>query len=135
MIIEEGVETIGNSAFEACYNLRYLVLPEGLRTIGSRAFVEMGSWWSSAKSKLVLPSTLTSIGEEAFSYARSLSLVVSKLSSPFVVNKNVFCNGWHYEDETQIFEKSEATLYVPDGTKSTYLATEGWGYVCRHSRR
>lgn len=126
LIIEEGVETIGNSAFEACYNLRYLVLPEGLKTIGSRAFVEMGSWWSSAKSKLVLPSTLTSIGEEAFSYARSLSLVVSKLSSPFAINKNVFCNGWHYEDETQIFEKSEATLYVPDGTKSTYLATEGW---------
>ena len=126
LIIEEGVETIGNSAFEACYNLRYLVLPEGLKTIGSRAFVEMGSWWSSAKSKLVLPSTLTSIGEEAFSYARSLSLVVSKLSSPFAINKNVFCNGWHYEDETQIFEKSDATLYVPDGTKSTYLATEGW---------
>lgn len=126
LIIEEGVETIGNNAFEYCYNLRYITLPEGLKTIGSRAFVEMGSWWSNAKSKLVLPSTLTSIGEQAFSYARSLSLVVSKLSSPFVVNKNVFCNGWHYEDETQIFEKSEATLYVPDGTKSTYLATEGW---------
>ena len=126
LIIEEGVETIGNNAFEYCYDLRYLVLPEGLKTIGSRAFVEMGSWWSSAKSKLVLPSTLTSIGEEAFSYARSLSLVVSKLSSPFAINKNVFCNGWHYEDDTQIFEKSDATLYVPDGTKSTYIVTEGW---------
>ena len=126
LIIEEGVETIGNSAFEACYNLRYVVLPEGLKTIGSRAFSNMGNWRSNAKSKFVLPSTLTSIGEQAFYYARGLSLVVSKISSPFVVNKNVFCNGWHYEDETQIFEKSEATLYVPDGTKSTYLATEGW---------
>ena len=126
LIIEEGVETIGNSAFEACYNLRYVVLPEGLKTIGARAFSNMGNWRSNAKSKFVLPSTLTSIGEQAFYYARGLSLVVSKISSPFVVNKNVFCNGWHYEDETQIFEKSEATLYVPDGTKSTYLATEGW---------
>lgn len=126
LIIEEGVETIGNSAFEACYNLWYVVLPEGLKTIGSRAFTNMGNWRNNAKSKLVLPSTLTSIGEEAFYYARGLSLVVSKISTPFAINKNVFCNGWHYEDETQIYEKSEATLYVPDGTKSTYLATEGW---------
>ena len=126
LIIEEGVETIGNSAFEYCYNLRYVVLPEGLKTIGSRAFVEMGSWWSNAKSKLVLPSTLTSIGEQAFSYARSLSIVVSKILSPFVINKNVFCNGSHWDDGNEIFEKSDATLYVPNDTKSTYLATEGW---------
>lgn len=126
LIIEEGVETIGNNAFEYCYDLRYLVLPEGLKTIGSRAFSNMGSWWSDAKSKLVLPSTLTSIGEQAFYYARCFSLVVSKISSPFAINKNVFCNGWYNEGETLLFEKSEATLYVPDGTKSTYLATEGW---------
>ena len=126
LIIEEGVETIGNNAFEYCYNLRYITLPEGLKTIGSRAFVEMGSWWSNAKSKLILPSTLTSIGEQAFIYARSLSIVVSKILSPFVINKNVFCNGSHWDDGNEIFEKSDATLYVPNDTKSTYLATEGW---------
>ena len=126
LIIEEGVETIGNSAFEYCPNLRYLILPEGLKTIGSRAFTNMGNWRNNAKSKLVLPSTLTSIGEEAFYYARGLSLVVSKILSPFAINKNVFCNGWHWNDDIQIYEKSDATLYVPVDTKSTYLATEGW---------
>ena len=126
LVIETGVETIGKYAFAYCHHLKSISIPEGVKTIGEYAFQSCGSW-SGGKQKLTLPSTLTSIGEYAFSEMSYLSIVTSKIKTPFEIGQNVFCRGWYWEEnDVQVFNKSSATLYVPDGTKSAYEAIAGW---------
>ena len=60
--LPEGIETIGDSAFEKCYTLTVLHLPDSVKTIGNKAF-------SRAKlSSLTWGSGLETIGDEAFSF-------------------------------------------------------------------
>ena len=126
LVIEIGVETIGKYAFAYCHHLKSISIPEGVKTIGEYAFQSCGSW-SGGKQKLTLPSTLTSIGEYAFSEMSYLSIVTSKIKTPFEIGQSVFCRGWYWEEnDVQVFNKSSATLYVPDGTKSAYEAIAGW---------
>ena len=127
LIMESGVEKINKNAFAYCYNLKSISIPEGVKTIGENAFREMGNWnWPRVPIKIVLPSTVTSIGEYAFSNIEYLSVVVSKIKTPFVIQESTFCKSEFWQDEVHTFTKSEATLYVPDGTKSSYLAIDGW---------
>lgn len=55
-----NVTEICESAFEKCSKLTEIVLPEGLTIIGNRAIRE------TAITKIVLPSTVTSVGAYAF---------------------------------------------------------------------
>lgn len=143
VIIQEGIETIDNNAFFDCDGLENIEIPSTLKRIGNSAFVYcrmksltlpegLTSIGSSAFSscvnlqKLVLPSTLTSLGESVINNCQSLSMVVSHITSPFEVTKNVFCNGTSYAGDTVTYIKSNATLYVPVGSKSSYDAIEGW---------
>ena len=148
LIVSSGIETIGKSAFASCwrlnsvelptslrtievgafdgtYNLKSLVIPEGVKTIGNYAFRSCSSL-----QKLELPSTLDSIGNEAFTYTNSLSSVISRIQNPFEISQSVFCLGWDWDystgEEKQIFRKSNANLYVPEGTKASYEAIAGW---------
>ncbi|MBQ8536429.1 MAG: leucine-rich repeat domain-containing protein [Clostridia bacterium] len=68
LTLPEGVETIGDSAFEGCTRLVYADLPSTLKHIGNRAFAN----GLKARS-LVLPAGLESIGNEAFYWAVRLT--------------------------------------------------------------
>lgn len=58
LIINEGIDVIGNSAFAYCYNLQgELVLPESCREIGTYAFGNCVNI-----TKVVFPKLMTSIG-------------------------------------------------------------------------
>ena len=71
LTIESGVSTkYDDGAFTNCYNLKEIVLPERTESIGDYAF------YSGSLSKLtrvVIPSTVTTIGKKAFAYAKSLT--------------------------------------------------------------
>ncbi len=122
LYIESGIETIEKGAFQECYNIRYLELPSTLNTIGENAFRNCDGL-----RKVVLPSSLTSLGEYAFASCYGLSSVVSRIQQPLEIGQNVFNRGWNWdENNNQIFVKTNATLYVPIGTKSAYEAIEGW---------
>lgn len=122
LYIESGIETIEKGAFQECYNIRYLELPSTLTTIGENAFRNCNSL-----RKVILPSSLTSLGEYAFASCGNLSSVVSRIQVPLEIGQNVFNSGWYWdENNTQVFYKTNATLYVPIGTKSAYEAIEGW---------
>ena len=54
------------SIFEGCYYLESIVLPEGLETIGERAFADC------AITKIVLPESLKTIGKQAFASSENL---------------------------------------------------------------
>jgi len=71
VIVEEGVTTIGNSAFYYCQNLQTISIPEGVTSIGSYAF-----YYGYALQEINLPSTLTYIGGSAFYTCKLLETVV-----------------------------------------------------------
>ncbi len=71
VIIQEGVTSIGNYAFNGCRNLSAVSLPGGLLEIGMRAFRECSSL-----TEISLPAGLVSIGDSVFDGCGIRSLVV-----------------------------------------------------------
>ena len=73
IVFEEGSKCteIAKRAFNGCYLLESVNLPEGLTTIAERAFVACNSL-----KGIDLPSTLTSMGEAAFGNCSSITRVV-----------------------------------------------------------
>ena len=117
------LKTVGATAFWNCYQLTSLVFPEGMQTIGNSAFTFCGN-----VKKIVLPSTLSSIGRGAFEFMGKLYAVISRIETPFNIDKSVFEINAMYDEQLQkeIFIQSAATVYVPKGTKAAYEALEGW---------
>jgi hypothetical protein len=65
----EGLKSIGNSAFESCFNLTSIEPPSTLKTIGYSSFYGTGI------SELILPVGFNAIGANAFNECYGLSLV------------------------------------------------------------
>ena len=61
MVIPEGVEEIGDSAFASILRITSLTLPTSLRTIGPSAFHYCG-----INSRIIIPNGVESIGRGAF---------------------------------------------------------------------
>lgn len=82
------VVEVGYLAFESCWGVQSVTLPEGLKTIGDYAF----SSCTSLKS-IELPSTVTKIGEFAFQGCSELASITLSKSLSFV-DQNAFkeCN-------------------------------------------
>lgn len=88
VVIEEGVKTIGSRAFYECEYLKSVTMPHSLKTIGSEAFSACHSL-----SEVIIPEGVTSIRDKAFSSSGLTSLTIA----PTVVsigNKAFFeCGG------------------------------------------
>ena len=68
LTIENGVEEIGNAAFNSSvFSMEDLVIPDSVRVIGSQAFSCDG-----IEGAICIPDSVYEIGENAFSYAGSL---------------------------------------------------------------
>ena len=166
--IPNSVTTIGNQAFHYCSSLTSVTIGNSVTSIGTEAFsncsslskvivkdifswcnVDFGSnplWYAhhlysdenTEITDLIIPNTVTSIGDYAFSGCSSLTSVtipnsvthigdeafancdilevISMIENPFDINNNTFSENAFYN----------ATLYVPTGTIDKYKATEGW---------
>ncbi len=113
---------IENFVFYHFYNVKSLVIPEGVETIGSYAFSYMTNL-----QKLTLPSTLKEIDEYVISGNSNLVAVESKATSPAAVSDNTFVNRiWNNETQQYDITPSPATLYVPIETKAKYDVITGW---------
>ena len=75
-----------------------------------------------------MPSSIQSIGDRAFSCNQNLTSVESHITEPFDVSESVFSGSSTWDDTNNIYicSQSSAKLYVPVGTKSKYLAANGW---------
>ena len=69
-IIPEGVTSIGDRAFYECSSLTSITIPNSVTSIGGSAF----SWCSSLTS-VAIPNSVTSIGGSAFSHCSSLTSI------------------------------------------------------------
>ena len=68
VVLPEGLTSIGSWAFYDCYNLSSVSIPEGVTSIGSWAFRDC-----SRLTSVTIPASVTSIGEYAFAYCNYLS--------------------------------------------------------------
>ena len=102
LTLPEGVEVIGDSAFEGCTRLVHVELPSTLRHIGNRAFAQ----GLQARS-LVLPEGLESIGDEAFYWADRL-MEVELPQSLKTIGAGAF-DGCSWIDEAYIPASVEST--------------------------
>ena len=114
--IPDYVVSIGKSALSKV-GLSNITIPESVVFIGSSALSSNGF------STITIPSHVTSLGTYAFASCRELTSVYSLIMEPFDIDPLVFSN-WNSTDQKYYF--TDATLYVPVGTKAKYQATEGW---------
>ena len=70
IIIESGVTTIGNYAFEVCSSLTSITIPNSVTTIGDNAFSFSGL------TSVTIPNSVTTIGINAFSGSGLTSITI-----------------------------------------------------------
>ena len=88
--------------------------------IGEKAFL-----YCYALKKVSLPSTLQSIGDEAFAYDDNLETLLVAMTSPCAIDRSVFIIEEEVEGESvEVFSK--ANLYVPIGKKTVYASADVW---------
>ena len=129
-----GVESIGESAFSGCSGLSQLYLPSSLTNIDDYAFygcsgliriisdnsnslssIGEGSFQNCASLPyIIIPQSVTSIGAGAFTGCNQLTAVQVKTATPINLTSQPFSN---YQN---------ATLYVPFGSRSNYIAANYW---------
>ena len=105
--------TIETSAFGAS-GLTSVIIPNSVTSIGESAF-----GWCYSLQKVTIGKSVKSIGQLAFAVCDMLEEVISYIEEPFALEYGIFIsNDWSHN--------VGATLYVPAGTKAKYEATEGW---------
>ncbi len=132
--IGNSVTSIGGSAFHGCKSLTSITIPNSVTSIGSYAFSGCDGLTS-----ITIPNSVTSIGNDAFSNCKSLTSVTignsvtnagyyafskcTNLKEVYVLAENpVECSKYVFSAETY----SNATLYVPEASISSYKSTIPW---------
>lgn len=107
--LSSGLTEIANYTFSECYRLRNIAVPYGVTRIGENAFE-----WCGLRT-VNLPSTLTSIGKQAFYHNRSLESITVEAVSPPSMGNEVFSN-----------TNSTFIIYVPAESVNAYKSATGW---------
>ncbi len=76
-----GLKSIGKSAFESCNKIDSIILPEGLETIGSKAFSLCNEVTS-----VNIPKSVTSIGDGIFAGCADLNTITVDTANPYFSN-------------------------------------------------
>ena len=107
--IPNSVTSIGNYVFFECARLTSVTIPNSVTNIGSYAFYRC-----SGLASVTIPNSVTNIGSYAFGDCSDLTSVTIKKETPLSINSNTFSN------------RTNATLYVPAGSKAAYQAADYW---------
>lgn len=108
--IPYDVTAISDYSFSNSNNLLKVILPASITSIGQGAF----SGCSSLRS-VNIPAAVTSIGNSSFSGCYALQQVNCDVTSPIVINTNVFS-----------IPLANVTLIVPTASISSYKAADVW---------
>ena len=99
--------------FEGCASLVNIDIPDNVTVIGDCAFNHCTSLVS-----VTIPSGVTSIGGAAFNCCTSLKSITSLIPAGKIFSTD--------RGQFDGIDKVNCTLYIPSGTKSTYMSTAGW---------
>lgn len=120
--ISGSVEYIDAGAFGECANLEKVEIEEGVKELYGEGSKDRHSWYSTGTfakcyklKTVILPSSISVLGDGCFSDSQNLKEVFSYITEPFAIN-SCFSNG-HY---------LSTTLKIPLGTIAKYQNTEGW---------
>jgi len=111
ILLEEGIESVPDAAFQFDANLEYLTLPTSLRHIGRYAFVGC-----SALTRLDIPVGVRTIGRLVDFGDCALKEIHVHWQDPIQIAGNTFPKDTYMN----------AVLYVPRGSKGNYRASVGW---------
>ncbi len=120
-----GLKKICSGAFTGCTNLKYINLPEGLETIEGAAFSYSGL------EKVTIPSTVTFIGQKAFSNIPSLSRIVIKEGNLKVLDDEGYLASYKTEafnnlnDKVDVYIPSNVEFFTDNLFKGYYLGYKG----------
>jgi len=107
----DALTRIGNWAFYNCHALANIEIPEGVTEIGAGAL-----YGCTYLNTLSMPASVQSIGDNAFALCSKISQMdVDAVEPPAV------------EDKTFYEVSTEAPVYVPDESVTTYKAHPIWG--------
>ncbi|WP_134352983.1 leucine-rich repeat domain-containing protein [Flavobacterium psychrophilum] len=109
--IPNSVTTIGDYVFGGCSGLTSVTIPNSVTTIGDGSFARC-----SGLTSVTIPNSVTSIGDYAFHSCPSLTTINCHITSPLVINANVFGN----------VTQSNCALNVPTGKQVAYQAAAVW---------
>ena len=109
MVIPEGVQTIGSTAFFGCMNLPTITLPRTLITIDEEAFNDSGL------ATITIPENVEYIGTWAFAFCDNLKEVFCKATTPPTLGATPFLQC-----------SSNLQIYVPTESVDAYKSAEGW---------
>ena len=101
--------SIDDFTFFDCGGLTSITIPNSVISIGRSAFADCSNLTS-----IEIPNSVTTIGRSAFSDCSALTSVTVGWDEPIAIGSSSFSG------------VSNATLYVPAGTKSLYEAADGW---------
>ena len=107
----EAVKSIDKHAFNECTALEYIVLPDGLETIGSCAFQ-----YASSLEGATIPASVTSIGSYTFNECEALESIELKSTTPPTLGEYAF--EWS--------ASPDYTIYVPTDAVDAYCKASQW---------
>ena len=113
--IPNSITAIREYAFNDCYGLTEVNIPNSVTAIGHNAFSICSSL-----TNVTIGNSVTAIGDYALAYCNSLKNVTSLIPAEnlFAIKENVFYN----------VDRKTCILYVPKGARRVYESTSGWNY-------
>lgn len=108
LTIKDTVKEIGEYAFDGCYKLKGVILPDGLEIIGEGAFSNCESLES-----INIPNSVISIGEDAFYGCESLE----------TINYNGTSSEWELIEKGSSWKSNSSIVYIQCTDKLLFLGT------------
>ena len=110
VILPDSLKTIGIGSFARCSSLTQINIPEGVKSLGQACFGRC-----SALESIELPSTVTAIGPSAFQYCTGLIRVSIIAGTPPSLGSSAFANC-----------PALTGIYVPDDSVEAYKTATNW---------
>ena len=114
LVIPEGVNSIGDYAFDYCTALTSVTIPDGVTTIGTKAFRGCESL-----KNVIIPSSITTIGGNAFIWCFNLEAVhISDLAAWCGISFYWTANPLYYGAHLFLNGNEVTDLVIPEGVAS-----------------